>query len=94
MRWWSLAVNINLVRKLGAAASLGRRTEPVDETKRVQTDEMARTPPALSLLALSCLLVGQTVSYPAASVLRHAEEYLIKYGYLSEAQGDVKTAVR
>ena len=93
MRWWSLAVNINLVRKLGAAASLGRRTEPVDETKRVD-DEMARTPPALLLLALSCLLLGQTVSYPAASVLRHAEEYLIKYGYLSEAQGDVKTAVR
>lgn len=55
---------------------------------------MARTPPALLLLALSCLLLGQTVSYPAASVLRHAEEYLIKYGYLSEAQGDVKTAVR
>lgn len=43
VRWWSLAVNINLVRKLGAAASLGRRTEPVDETKRVDDETTTTT---------------------------------------------------
>ena len=47
----------------------------------------------LLLLPLSHLLsLGQ--AYPASSVLGEAEKYLIKYGYLSEDQSDVKLAVR
>ena len=45
-------------------------------------------------LLLSSILLPLALSYPAGSVLKEAEEYLIKYGYLSEAQGDVKLAVR
>ena len=48
----------------------------------------------IRLLCVCSQLVGLSVSYPAGSVLKEAEEYLIKYGYLTEDQGDVKLAVR
>ena len=48
---------------------------------------------ALVWLLLSQLL-SSVLSYPASSVLREAEQYLIKYGYLSQGQEDVKQAVR
>ena len=35
-----------------------------------------------------------SLAYPASSVLGEAEKYLIKYGYLSQDQSDVKLALR
>ena len=39
-------------------------------------------------------LLTTTLAYPASSVLGEAEKYLIKYGYLSQDQSDVKLALR
>ena len=52
----------------------------------------------VALLVLLVLSFSQilhlSLGYPASSVLGEAEKYLIKYGYLSEDQSDVKLAVR
>ena len=52
----------------------------------------------VALLVLLVLSFSQilhlSLAYPASSVLGEAEKYLIKYGYLSQDQSDVKLAVR
>ena len=47
----------------------------------------------LLVLAFS-QIINLSLAYPASSVLGEAEKYLIKYGYLSQDQSDVKLAVR
>ena len=58
------------------------------------SDKRAMLLGGTTLLLLSSHLLPLAFSYPAGNVLKEAEEYLIKYGYLSEDQGDVKLAVR
>ena len=49
----------------------------------------------LVLLVLSFShILSLSLAYPASSVLGEAEKYLIKYGYLSQDQSDVKLALR
>ena len=50
--------------------------------------------PQVVLVFSSSHFLQPSLAYPASSVLGEAEKYLIKYGYLSQDQSDVKLAVR